>query len=103
MTDEKVKISLLNQIYGSVLTERQRAVLERFYDCDCSLGEIAQEFCISRQAVMDAVKKGSETLLKMELKIGFLSVKQQLSDCIEQLKTTDDIVKIADRMTTILE
>ena len=105
MKDEKnVKISQLNQIYGGILTEKQRAVLERFYDCDCSLAEISEEFGISRQAVLDAVKKSEETLLKTEEKLGFLSVKQKLRDCVKELeKSPSNAKKIIEEMSTILE
>ena len=104
MSEKNVKISLLNQIYGGMLTEKQRAVLESFYDCDCSLAEIAEEFGISRQAVLDSIKKGEETLLRTEKKLGLLGVKQKLAGCAEELKKfPESAEKIVREIVTILE
>ena len=104
--EKKVQISLLNQTYGGILTDRQREVLERFYDCDCSLGEIAEEAGISRQAVLDSIKKAEDTLLKAERTLRLLFLKQQLADCVEELRKTterESVEKIADEMAALLE
>ena len=36
----KIDISVLKDIYGAMLTDRQSEVLQMYCDCDCSLGEI---------------------------------------------------------------
>ena len=50
MKDKNLGISVLNQLYGKMLTEKQEAMLKAYYDFDCSLAEIAYEYGISRQA-----------------------------------------------------
>ena len=45
--DEVIQTSLLYDFYGSLLTDRQREVMELYYGENLSLSEIAAEFSIS--------------------------------------------------------
>lgn len=68
---KNLEISYLLDFYGRVLTEKQRDVMEQYYNDDLSLAEIADNFGISRQGVRDAIKRGEATLLALEEQIGF--------------------------------
>ena len=57
--------------YGDVLTERQREVMEQYYNDDLSLAEIADNFGITRQGVRDAIKHGEATLTELEKNLGY--------------------------------
>lgn len=70
--EEKVKISILCQIYGKLLTEKQFEVLDDYYNNDLSLSEIAENQCITRQAVRDNIKKGENKLFEYEEKLGIM-------------------------------
>ena len=52
----------LNETYGGLLTERQRSMVESYYDYDLSLAEIAQNEGVTRQAVHDAIVKAVDQL-----------------------------------------
>ena len=67
--EKNVKISMLCSIYGKLLTEKQLAILEDYYDNDLSLSEIAQNQNITRQAVRDIIKKGETKLFELEEKL----------------------------------
>ena len=56
--DRKVEISILCEIYGKLLTKKQLNILDNYYNLDLSLSEIAENECITRQAVRDIIKKG---------------------------------------------
>ena len=56
--DKKIEISMLWQIYGALLTEKQRDYIDYYYNEDLSLAEIAQNDGITRQGVRDIIKKG---------------------------------------------
>lgn len=58
--------SELLDCYGALLTERQRECLDLYYNENLTLGEIAEHFHISRQAVHDAMRHGEEQLLAFE-------------------------------------
>lgn len=62
--------SVLLDYYGAVLTEKQRTVLDEYYNDDLSLAEIAENYGITRQGVRDAIKHGEATLTEMESKLG---------------------------------
>lgn len=65
-----LNISLLLDFYGPMLTEKQRQVVEYYYDDDLSLSEIAENEGITRQGVRDAVKRAEGQLLEMEGRLG---------------------------------
>jgi predicted DNA-binding protein YlxM (UPF0122 family) len=66
-----LELSYLLDFYGDVLTEKQREMMEQYYNDDLSLSEIAENFGITRQGVRDAVKHGEAALLELEAKVGF--------------------------------
>jgi predicted DNA-binding protein YlxM (UPF0122 family) len=69
--DRAVRIVRLLDLYGPLLTERQREFVQLHYEEDLSFGEIAREHGISRQAVHDAVKHGELALEEYETKLQF--------------------------------
>ena len=70
--EKNVKISMLCQIYGKLLTKKQLEILTDYYNNDLSLTEIAENNQITRQAVRDIIKKGENKLLKLEEKLLFM-------------------------------
>jgi len=70
--EKNVKVSMLCQIYGKLLTEKQLSILEDYYNQDLSLSEIAENQNITRQAVRDIIKKGENKLFEFEEKLEFM-------------------------------
>ncbi len=70
--EKHVKISMLCQIYGKLLTEKQLEILTDYYNNDLSLSEIAENNNITRQAVSDILKKGENKLFELEEKLSFM-------------------------------
>ena len=66
-----VEITILLDIYGEMLTEKQRDYLNYYYNDDLSLSEIAENEGITRQGVRDAVKRAETILVDMESKLCF--------------------------------
>ena len=50
-----LRITFLLDFYGDMLTEKQREVVECYYNEDLSLAEIAEEKGITRQGVRDGI------------------------------------------------
>ena len=67
---EATELILLYDYYGDLLTERQRECFELRYNQDLSLGEIALELGVSRQAVCDNLSRTEALLRRMEENIG---------------------------------
>jgi uncharacterized protein len=70
MLEKLNRINLLFDLYASLLTERQQEVLHFYFSDNFSLGEIAGEYEISRQAVYDLIRRSLGTLEKLETKLG---------------------------------
>ena len=70
--EKKVEISMLLQIYGELLTEKQYKVMDYYYNEDLSLSEIAENEKITRQGVRDIIKKGEKKLFEYEEKLLFM-------------------------------
>ena len=66
---------VLYDLYGGLLTEKQRNIFDLYYQNDYSIGEIAEELEISRQAVYDAIKRSEHILNEYEAKL-FLAEKE---------------------------
>jgi len=66
-------MNLLNDFYGQLLTERQKVFMELYYAQNLSLGEIAEEFAVTRQAVHDTLKRAEQSLKEYEKKLGLVA------------------------------
>lgn len=74
----KIEANDLFDIYGGLLTERQREILALSIQEDLSFGEIAAELGISRAAAADAVKRGESLLERYEQVLGFVKIRQEV-------------------------
>ena len=72
MLDKLLKISVLFDFYGALLTEKQRRCLEMHFLNDLSLSEIADQFGVSRQAVYDIVHRSEQVLEEYEKRLGLV-------------------------------
>lgn len=90
--DKKIEISMLWQIYGALLTEKQKEYIDYYYNEDLSLAEIAQNDGITRQGVRDIIKKGEKKLFEYEEKLMFM--KRMLNQEKRIEKALSELTKI---------
>ena len=64
---------MLYDFYGPLLTKKQQNFIELYFQHNLSLGEIAEEYKISRQAVYDLIKRSVSSLEKFENKLHLCS------------------------------
>ena len=95
--EKKVEISMLWQIYGNLLTEKQYKVIDYYYNQDLSLSEIAENHNITRQAVRDIIKKGEKKLFEYEKKLEFMKRMSKQENVIENV--LKEIAKIDSKDT----
>lgn len=92
--DKKVEVSILCQIYGKLLTEKQYELLNDYYNNDLSLSEIAENNNITRQAVNDVINKGKNKLIEIEEKLAFmkkmLNQEKEIKLIINELKNAEN-------------
>ncbi len=58
--------TILFDIYGALLTDKQRETLDLYYNEDLSLGEIAENSGVTRQAVLGCIQSAEERLAELE-------------------------------------
>ena len=64
--EKDLKISCYMDKYGDFLTDKQRRAMELYYLEDYSLAEISEETGVTRQGVLDMIKRSENKLIKME-------------------------------------
>ena len=82
---KNLAISDLLDLYGEMLTDKQRDVIELYYNQDLSLAEIAEHEQITRQGVRDNIKRGEAFLLEMEEKLHVAEKFKRLVAVTEEL------------------
>jgi len=80
------RINVLFDFYGPLLTEKQQTFLKCYYHDDYSLGEIADDFAISRQAVYEHLKRSEQALEEYEKKLRLAARHTQLEAGLELLE-----------------
>lgn len=93
MHEKNMKFSLLLDIYGDMLNERKRELLQYYYEDDYSLSEISEITGISRQGVRDSIKKSEEEIKQLEQTLKIADKNTVINDSIskiEALISSDD-------------
>ena len=83
--EKNVKIAILLDIYGSLLTEKQYKLLDDYYNKDLSLSEIGENEKITRQAVRDNLLKGENNLFEYESKLGLMKKQGKRQENVEKI------------------
>ena len=83
--EEKVKLSMLCEFYGKLLTKKQFEFIDDYCNNDLSLSEIAENNNITRQAVRDIIKKGEKKLFEYEEKLMFMKMTLNQEKRIEKV------------------
>lgn len=84
-SDKDLRFSVLLDYYSCMLTDKQRDVIDLYYNEDLSLSEIAEHENITRQGVRDSIKRGEQTMLELEEKFHFAEKSQKYYDIIEEV------------------
>ncbi|MBO9130187.1 putative DNA-binding protein [Bacillus sp. 165] len=86
MLEKTTRMNYLFDFYQSLLTPKQRNYMSLYYLDDYSLGEIAEEFEISRQAVYDNIKRTEAMLEEYEEKLLLFNKFQERQQLVHRLK-----------------
>lgn len=117
--DRIVYVNELLDLYGNLLTEKQREVMFYYFSDNLSFGEIGLELGISRQAVSDTVKKSEQLLyfyedslkiyemqdnilsIRLNIKKNLLDFKEKHSLTDQQSNDIDEIIKLCEESKSI--
>lgn len=103
-----MRLTALFDFYGVLLTEKQKNYIELYYEDDLSLGEIAEQYDVSRQAIYDNIRRTEKMLEEYEQKLGLVEKytkrKQLLQDIQAKLSSAtgnDEIKQMIQQLETI--
>ncbi len=98
MKNQAYRMAMLFDFYGDVLTDRQKEFYDLYYNEDLSLGEIAENYGITRQGVRDVIVRAEAVLTELEDKTGLIKRFHTMKAQLEQLlRDADRIVELAAR------
>lgn len=111
---KNLKVSLLLDFYGDILTDKQKEAVELYYNEDLSLAEIADQEGITRQGVYDSIRRGEAILLDMEERLGLAKKFREMQEAMGRIvQCAKDIEfynreyhfsgQIADKASTIIK
>ena len=101
MFEKNLSLSLLYDLYGSLLSEKKREAFEEYYLSDLSLAEIAEGTGTSRQAVRDLISRASAELVSFEEKLSLLQKRNELRSLCEQLSGEENL-QVIEKIREIL-
>ena len=84
---KNMEMAFLCDFYGDMLTDKQRDVMELYYNDDLSLSEIAENAGITRQGVRDSIKRAESQLVEMEERLGLARRFRELRAQMEIVET----------------
>ena len=91
--EKMLNLNNLLDFYGELLTPKQRMMLTLFYQDDLSLGEIALEEGISRQAVHDIIRRSQALLKEYEAKLKLVEAYQNRQAKMEELQNIANVLQ----------
>ena len=115
--EKKVGEQYLFDFYGELLTDKQKQILEYYYDDDYSLAEIAEVMAVTRQGIFDVIKRSKAMMEAYEEKLGLIDrflksqilleeIEKVLLDCAdrekdEQLKS--ELMLVVEKLKNVSE
>lgn len=108
--DKILLLTMLYDFYSELLTKKQKEIFELYHLDDFSLNEISDQFGISRQAVLDSIKRTEKALLKYEEKLSLVSKytkrKENIEKLINKLENTnssENLINIKSELNKLLD
>lgn len=83
--EERFRLCSLMDYYGNLLTDKQKNIMDLYFDDDLSLSEISELTNTSRQAVFDIIKRCTKLLNEYEEHLSILKKEKNLSIIKEEL------------------
>lgn len=106
--EKNLEVAVLLDFYSELLTEKQRDVIDLYYNEDLSLAEIAEHENITRQGVRDSIKRGEQVLFEMETALHLAEKSRRLEGIAQSLEemaenpSPEDIRAAAAKLRNIL-
>lgn len=103
LLEKTTRMNFLFDFYQALLTDKQRSYMELYYLDDHSLGEIAESYKVSRQAVYDNIRRTEAMLEEYEDKLRLFEKFGERQEVIEKLTEAikDETSTMEDRLALV--
>lgn len=105
LLEKTTRMNFLFDFYQALLTDKQRSYMQLYYLDDLSLGEIAESYEVSRQAVYDNIRRTEAMLEEYEEKLQLFTKFQQrqqivasLTAAIEAKASDEDVLSYIEQL-----
>ena len=99
MKSQAYRMTMLFDFYGDVLTDLQKYFYDLYYNEDLSIGEIEENYCITRQGVRDVIVRAEAVLTELEDKTKLIKRFHTMRAQLEQVyKDAGRMVELTSRM-----
>jgi len=96
--EEVLYFNELYDLYGELLTEKQREYFEDYYFNNLSFSEMAENYDVSRNAIFKQLHITTDKLEEYEAKLGLLKKKKIIEEIIEEI----DDNKIKEKLEKVI-
>ena len=96
--EKSVHVSMLLEIYGKLITEKQRDIIDLYYNDNLSLSEIAEELGITRQGVHKNLVDAENKLFDYEEKLTVLKNTLERQEIIDSVISREKDQKIIEEL-----
>ncbi|UQW98357.1 putative DNA-binding protein [Rummeliibacillus sp. G93] len=104
LLEKTTRMNFLFDFYQALLTDKQRSYMQLYYLDDHSLGEIAEAYEVSRQAVYDNIRRTEAMLEEYEEKLQLFEKFQNRQKIITKLsKSMTDIQADSKEVLSLIE
>ena len=90
MIENITRVISLYDFYQDLLTDKQSAYVQSYYEDDLSLSEAAEKFSVSRNAIHDSLKRTVKQLEEYESKLHLLTKFNKKQELINEFKISKD-------------
>ncbi|MDN4494216.1 putative DNA-binding protein [Ureibacillus aquaedulcis] len=103
LLEKTTRMNFLFDFYQALLTDKQRSYMELYYLDDHSLGEIAESYKVSRQAVYDNIRRTEAMLEEYEDKLRLFEKFGERQEVLEKLTEAikDETSSMEDRLALV--
>lgn len=100
--EKNLENGLLLDFYGNILTKLQKNILEMYFNDDYSLAEVANEVDMSRQGVLDHIKRATKKLNETEDKLKLLQKYRRTMQALDEIDSINTENENISRQTELI-
>jgi len=106
MLEKLLRVTRLLETYSGLLPRKQAAMCSTYYLDNLSLGEIAENEGISRQAVHDSLERAIDTMEEAESALGLIRKSERMAELCDRIKYLAKSIKVGNdeaSLTALIE